>query len=145
MAKSFRTPGIATFLMVDDDEEDIYLAKRAFKEHVDQVRLCSVQSGVELFEWLRHESTPKLILLDVKMPVQNGFDIIEIIKASDEHSHIPVVMFSTSDAESDIRRAYSLGASSYICKPASADEMRRTAQKLCEYWLVVNRTPNHAA
>ncbi len=133
----------ATFVMVDDDEEDIYLTKRAFGEYENRVHLSCVQSGAELFDYLAKKVAPKLILLDVNMPIQNGFEVIQMIKANKKYAHIPIVMFTTSDAEADIRRAYSLGASSYICKPANAPDMKMAAQRICDYWLGFSQTPSH--
>jgi len=141
MTESMRSGAPATLLIVDDDEEDIYLTARAFREHADVMNFESVTSGQELFEKLPSLSGPIVILLDINLPKQNGFDILAMLKQHEQYSKIPVVMFTTSDSPTDIEKAYELGASSYVVKSVSATEMKTIAEKICGYWFELARLP----
>ncbi len=130
-------------LMVDDDREDVYLTKRAFCNHNKELIFKSVQDGAELFDYLdacgeyatnATVDTPSVILLDINIPKQNGFTLLERLKSADEHCHIPVSMFTTSNSPRDVSKAYKLGASSFICKSPSAAGMNNIAERFCAYW-----------
>lgn len=130
-------------LMVDDDREDIYLTKRAFCSLNDQLVFKSVQDGEALFHYLNVsgdyvnntiDDAPDVILLDINIPKQNGFELLERLKSDERHQHIPVSMFTTSNSPRDVDRAYKLGASSFICKSASAAGMKNIAELFCGYW-----------
>ena len=138
-------------LMVDDDREDIYLTKRAFIAYDSSIDFRSVQSGTELFDYLncqghfeRNTSAdkPDVILLDINIPSENGFTLLHKLKQEEQHSHVPVTMLTTSNSTNDINKAYKLGASSFICKSASADGMKNMAEKFCGYWFNFAELPN---
>jgi len=137
-------------LMVDDDEEDVYLTKRAFCSYSNKLEFRSVPDGEQLFDYLeRHgefqeignEKTPLVILLDINMPRENGFELLARLKSSPDHRHLPVIMLTTSCTESDVRKAYGLGASSYVCKSVNAAEMKKVAAKVCDFWFDFARVP----
>jgi len=137
-------------LIVDDDEEDIYLTRRAFHAHSDEIIFQSVESGPELFDYLNKEGEfegddsaelPLVILLDINIPKQNGFEILERLKQDPKFSYIPVVMLTTSDSKGDVHKAYSLGASSYICKSVNAAEMKNITAQFCSFWLELAKLP----
>lgn len=125
-------------LMVDDDREDIYLTKRAFCGHNDQLVFKSVKNGDELFDYLNQpddkQDIPDVILLDINIPKQNGFALLEQLKSEAKHRHIPVCMLTTSNSPRDVNQAYALGASSFICKSPSAAGMKTIAEVFCGYW-----------
>lgn len=137
-------------LMVDDDVDDVYFAKRAFKSHQSDLIFNSVSDRFSLFDYLNRRGSfahltvtelPKVILLDINMPKENGFEILKQLKADPECKHIPVTMFTTSTAKNDIRKAYELGASSFISKSVSTQGMKRVAQKYCDYWFELVQAP----
>lgn len=130
-------------LMIDDDREDIYLTKRAFVAHNENIDFRSVQSGEDLFDYLNcrgefesntESDLPDVILLDINIPKQNGFDLLQRLKEEKQHSHVPVTMLTTSKSAVDVRKAYQLGASSFICKSATAEGMKSVAERFCSYW-----------
>jgi len=137
--------------MVDDDREDVYLTKRAFcGEHADLV-FNSTSTGSELFEYLNRQGkfsdsvkyeTPHVILLDVNIPRENGFDILQRLRADSVHNYLPVVMLTTSYSENDIRKAYSLGANSYLCKSINANGMKQVAAQFFKYWFEFAKLPS---
>ena len=137
-------------LMVDDDEEDVYLTKRAFCSYSSNLVFKSVSNGDELFDYLDHhgefreirtDQTPVVIMLDINMPRENGFELLSRLKSHPNHKHLPVIMLTTSCTESDVRKAYGLGASSYVCKSVNADEMKKVAAKVCDFWFDFARVP----
>ena len=136
-------------LMVDDDEEDIYVTRRAFggRRHIDAFH--HVRSGEALFDYLAGRGSyagrdcprPGLILMDINMPRENGFSVLGRLRESPEHTVIPVVMLSTSTVGDDVDRAYRLGANSFIGKPSSSDEMRDIARHIDEFWFETALVP----
>jgi two-component system response regulator len=85
---------------------------------------------------------PKLILLDIKMPKVNGFEVLEKIKMNERLRTVPVVILTSSKESPDIQRGYALGANSYIVKPVSFDKFSAVIKELGFYWLLVNQTEN---
>lgn len=140
-------------LMVDDDEEDIYLTKRAFCNYQENINFKSVQNGSDLFDFLRCEGQfsdndasdlPDVILMDINIPKANGFDLLAQLKSDEQFKHLPVSMLTTSNSRKDIHKAYQLGASSFICKSVSADGMKQVAENFCLYWLNFAKLPSQS-
>lgn len=130
-------------LMVDDDAEDIYLTKRAFCRYRENLVFASVQTGDDMFDYLHcrgnfsdntEQDATDIILLDINIPKENGFDILEKLRADDSCGHIPVCMLTTSAAPHDVQKAYQNGANSYVRKSVSAAEMKKIAENFCNYW-----------
>ena len=105
-----------------------------------------------MFEYLEGEGEyqgadvqlPCIILLDVNMPQLNGFEIIKMLRKEPKYAHIPVIMFTTSDAEEDVKRAYDSGANSYICKSVNVEEMKKITMRVCDFWLSLAKLPKVA-
>jgi len=137
--------------MVDDDEEDVYLTKRAFCLHQDGLVFNSVSSGTKMFDYLycrgEYESNeplthqPDVILLDINIPKEAGFKVLEKLRSDERFSTLPVSMLTTSSATHDIEKAYRLGANSYICKSVSKQGMEEVANQFCEYWFRFAKLP----
>ena len=136
--------------MVDDDDEDIYLTQRAFCGIREDLTFNSVANSAELFDYLHArgkyknngvKDMPDVILLDINIPKENGFDILKKLREDDQFSHLPVTMLTTSAAQHDICQAYKMGASSFICKSASASGMKEVAKQFCEYWFNFAKLP----
>jgi CheY-like chemotaxis protein len=139
-----------TILMVDDDPDDFSLARDAFHENGLQGDFRLVSDGQELMDYLyRHGKfrkfkkfpLPSLILLDLNMPGKDGREALMEIKKDPDLRRIPVVIFTTSQKEEDISCCYELGASSFITKPASFDDLVNVMSTLGEYWLNMVRLP----
>jgi len=137
-------------LMVDDDEEDVYLTRRAFGARGKGDAFRHVSDGENLFAYLenlddyadrRANPRPCLILMDINMPRENGFELLRRLRGNAALATIPVVMLSTSTADTDIEKAYRLGANSFIGKPASGDAMRDVARHIDEFWFRTARMP----
>lgn len=142
-------------LIIEDNPDDGLLTKRALKKlHYTNITL--VDSGTEalslLFETEKGEDTskksntqtraiPDLILLDLNLPIIDGFTILKKIRKHPSTKNIPVIVLTSSGEEKDIVRSYELGANSYIQKPVDFIEFEKAAVLISEYWLTLNVTP----
>lgn len=128
-------------LLADDDKDDQLLARDALDAGQVSVPLRVVDDGVELLQYLRGEGRftqdnpwPGVILLDLNMPRMDGREVLAELKADRLLRLIPVVVFTTSTAETDKLASYQLGAASYLAKPASFQELVELMQALGRYW-----------
>ena len=137
-------------LMADDDADDRLLAKDALAECKITGDLRFVENGEELIEYLHRrgkylqaDSAPRpgLILLDLNMPKKDGREALKEIKVDPELRTIPVVILTTSRADTDIGRIYDLGANSFIAKPVSFDSLVDVMKTLCRYWFDIVELP----
>jgi CheY-like chemotaxis protein len=140
-----------TILMIDDDEEDFILVKDALESKLVKVDLYWAQDGDEALEFLLRRGdyadapVPNLILLDLQMPGKNGFEVLMDLKAQEALRKIPVVILTSSADEKHVARGYNIGASSFMLKPLSFDEMADAMQSLCEYWFALVQLPKSSA
>lgn len=140
-------------LMADDDADDRLLAKDALDECSMANDLHFVEDGEELLDYLfrrgKYEDMsdaprPGLILLDLNMPKKDGREALKEIKADPELRRIPVVVLTTSKAETDIARIYELGANSFITKPVTFDSLVNLMKVLGTYWFDIVELPTRS-
>lgn len=138
-------------LMVDDDLEDIYSTKRAFKEGKIINEFHHVLDGDQLFDYLANKGDyadqnqnpfPHIILLDINLPKKSGIEILEELRQHKDYRSIPVVMLTTSDQSTDIFASYDKGANSYITKPVTVDGMMQVVQQFEAYWFQLVKLPD---
>jgi CheY-like chemotaxis protein len=135
-------------LLVEDNEDDILLEQEARADAILVNLMYVVRDGDEAIIYLRRQGkyhnaqVPGLILLDINMPKKNGFEVLNEIKADPALMHIPVVMLTTSDSESDIVKSYAKGACSFITKPMDFDKFREVIRQFALYWALVARIPS---
>ena len=129
-------PRLVPILVADDDEEDRQLIRDALKEShlLNEIRF--VKDGEELMQaLLGSNSLPGLILLDLNMPKKDGREVLKELKQHEQFKKIPVIIFSTTNNEQEMRRCYELGANSYITKPNSFDSLIKTVAVMRNYWM----------
>jgi CheY-like chemotaxis protein len=135
-----------TFLLVDDDENDVFFVDMEFKKGPANIRLKRVSDGFEAKQYLNGEGKyanrsdfplPDVILLDLHMPRFDGFDFLTWIHSeiASGLSLIPVVVMSSSLIQRDIHRAYQLGANSYVVKPSNLVQLKIRLQALRAFWV----------
>ncbi len=129
-------------LLVEDDANDVAVALRAFRRHALEDRVCVLRDGVELVDYLEthdlHARPPRVILLDLKMPRLDGRAALRELRSRPETRHIPVVVVSSSDQQSDVRECYELGANSFIVKQMNPGAPGTYLVDTVRYWLDMN-------
>ena len=137
-------------LLVEDNTFDAELTIRSFKDQKLANSVTWVKDGEQALDYVlrrgvyaqRSSSDPRLILLDLKMPRVGGIEVTREIKGNEHTKHIPIVVMTSSNEESDIAECYKLGANSYIVKPLDFDSLAEVARQAGYYWLAVNRAPS---
>lgn len=133
---------ISPILLVEDNPMDVDLTKRALRRHRLAAELMIARDGEEavnmIARWETGEPSPTLILLDLKLPRLSGLEVLERLKAHPSYASIPVVVLTTSRDDGDVKRAYQLGANSYIVKPVDFDRFLEVASQIELYWTVLN-------
>jgi len=137
----------ADVLLVEDSAAEARLAREILMEAISSVRLHVATDGVEAMEFLRrqgpyHEAPrPMLVLLDLNLPRMDGREVLRDIKGDADLRSIPVVVLTTSQAPSDISRAYELFANCYIQKPLELDGFIEIVKSIHRYWLQMAELP----
>lgn len=135
-------------ILIEDNKNDAELAIRALRKGKLDKNLIHLKNGAEALEFVfglgkfegrDTRNQPKLILLDLKMPKVDGFEVLTQIKTNEVTKAIPVVVLTSSKEPLDIERAYSLGANSYIVKPVDFDQFSNVVTNLGRYWLLKNQ------
>jgi CheY-like chemotaxis protein len=133
-------------LLVEDNRGDVRLAQEALKDRA--YSLQAVADGVEAMAYLKregsYESAPRvqLVLLDLNVPRKDGREVLAEIKNDPDLRRIPVVILSSSEADSDINSVYDLGANAYVTKPIGFDKHMNTIRNICDFWLNIARSPS---
>lgn len=134
-------------LMAEDNPDDVELAREALSESKLSIDLAVVPNGIECLRYLRREGEyrdvgrPDILLLDLNMPRMDGREALAEIRADDALAHLPVVVLTTSDAESDIVRAYQLHANCYITKPVDFDQFVKVVNAIHQFWFTIVKLP----
>lgn len=140
-------PRVVEILLVEDNPGDSRLTLEAINDCAVDTHLKVVRDGVEAMAFLRKEGVygdaarPALILLDLNLPKKGGREVLAEVKNDPELRRIPVVVFSTSDAEDDVLTAYSLHANCYIPKPTDVSQLIAVLKCIEEFWLTRVRLP----
>jgi CheY-like chemotaxis protein len=141
-------PQPARILLVEDGHIQTLLIKTALADLPQLDLLHVAKDGVEAMEFLRREAQsvkghlPDLILLDINMPKKDGFEVLAELKSAPVLRRIPVVVFSTSDFQEDIDRAYDKGASTFITKPVTLSDLKHVLDRIADYWVETARLPS---
>jgi two-component system response regulator len=137
-------------LLAEDSpsDADLILASLARDGYAEAVRV--VHDGVEALDFVfcrgdyadrSQEPRLRVIVLDVKLPKVDGFEVLREVKANERTRSIPVVMLTSSNIDRDVARGYELGANSYVQKPVDFERFRRTIRHLGLYWMTMNEQP----
>jgi CheY-like chemotaxis protein len=138
---------IIEILLVEDNPGDIRLTQEVLKEGKIYNHLNVVEDGEKAIAFLNriepyiNAPLPDLILLDLNLPRRNGLEVLGIIKTNEALKHIPVVVFTTSQAEEDITSAYNLHANCYITKPIDLEQFTKSVKSIEDFWLSIVKLP----
>jgi len=144
MESSFRS-----ILLVDDDPNDVTLIKSALEEVHFGNQIVVAEDGEEAVDYLFHrgryidctDSLPVFILLDIKMPIMDGIDVLKIIRNNPSFDYVPVIMMTSSRDTSDLEECYKCGANSFVVKPVNIVEFIKVVKEVGKYWVVINEIP----
>ena len=135
-------------LLVEDNPDDLELAQMAFKQGRFANQIDIARDGADALDYLFGRGAhagrdphdlPRFILLDIKLPLVDGIEVLRQIKADERLRHVPVVMMTSSAEDRDLAACYELGANSYIVKPVDMEQFFTAVQHIGVYWLVLNR------
>jgi CheY-like chemotaxis protein len=146
MADSTRLD-VIDVLLVEDDDGDVLMTREAFEHHKIRNNLHVVQDGEEALQFLHREGPyadaprPGLVLLDLNLPKRDGREVLAEMKADPELRVIPVVVLTTSEAEEDILRSYSLHANAYVSKPVDFDSFIEVIRQIDDFFVTVVKLP----
>jgi CheY-like chemotaxis protein len=134
-------------LWVEDDPGDVLMTKEAFADHKvgNQLHVC--HDGVDAMAFLRREGEykdaprPDLVLLDLNLPRMDGREVLQAIKSDAELASIPVVVLTTSEAEEDVLRSYSLHANAYVTKPVDFERFIEVVRQIDDFFITIVRLP----
>ena len=139
-----------TILLVEDNPDDIELLMRALRKNNIANDITVTRDGAEALDYLfgngkytdRDASiTPRIILLDLKMPKLNGLQVLERIRADERTALTPVIILTSSKEEQDLISGYKSGANSYVRKPVDFNEFVDAVRQIGLYWLLINESP----
>jgi two-component system response regulator len=137
-------------LLVEDNPQDVKLALHAFNKHKLANHIHVARDGAEALQFLfatgpyegRDVSLrPKVVLLDLKLPLVDGLEVLERIRSDPRTMTLPVVVLTSSREEPDVAKCYRLGVNSYIVKPVDFDQFVEVSRQLGLYWLLLNQQP----
>ncbi len=124
-----------TILIADDDPDDLDMLTEALKAVDSTLQIDLVSNGQDVLTYLSGctpTKLPNLIVLDYKMPLLNGPEVLEALAADDRYAHIPKVIWSTSEQDKDVRRCMLAGARQYFTKPSNHQVLLTIAQRILE-------------
>jgi CheY-like chemotaxis protein len=136
-----------TILHVEDDVNDVILFRHACLKGGVTVDVQTVADGDEAVAYLEgankfadrnQHPLPKLVLLDLKLPKLNGFDVLNWMRQKEAFRRLPVVVLTSSNHDADLRKAYDLGANSFLIKPVAFDGLMELAKAIEHYWVGLN-------
>lgn len=134
-------------LLVEDDPGDVLMTREAFEDYKVRNHLHVVNDGTGAMAFLRREGEyadaprPDLVLLDLNLPRMDGREVLQEIKSDPELSSIPVVVLTTSEAEEDVLRSYSLHANAYVTKPVDFERFIHVVRQIDDFFVTVVRLP----
>ena|SRR5258706_10972366 len=140
-----------SILLAEDNEDHITLIRRAFGRGGLCNPLFVVRDGEQAIAYLKGEGQftnrdefplPSLLLLDLKMPNKNGFEVLEWVRKQPQLTGLRVVVLTTSEEQHDINRAYQMGANSFLVKPMNIEDFFRLTEAIKGYWLWMSETPD---
>jgi CheY-like chemotaxis protein len=135
-------------LLIEDNSGDIRLIQEVFQKGSTEEKLHVVTDGEQAINFLRQQGEfasaprPKLIFLDLNLPKKDGREVLAEIKADEQLKLIPVVVFTSSEADQDVQKSYSLHANCYVVKPFDFDQYSEIINTIRNFWLNVVKLPN---
>lgn len=137
-------------LLVEDDPGDVLMTREAFEEHKVRNRLNVVSDGADALAYVRREGEfadavrPDLILLDLNLPKRDGREVLKELKTDPDLREIPIVVLTTSSAESDVLASYQLYANAYVTKPVDFERFISAVKQIDDFFVSLVKLPRRA-
>ncbi len=140
-----------TILLVEDNRDDVELTIRALSEAKITNPVAVARNGVEALDYLFGTGThagrdateqPVVVLLDIKLPLLNGLDVLKRMREDERTRRTPVVMLTSSTEQADVAQTYELGVNSYVRKPVDFESFVTATRQIGLYWTVLNEPPS---
>jgi CheY-like chemotaxis protein len=136
-----------SILLVEDNVDHAHLVIRKLKSFQVANSITHIEDGEAALQYLEkageEKNLPHIILLDLRLPKVDGLEVLGFVKSNPAYMEIPVVVLTTSDAETDIAKAYHLHANSYLVKPVNFENFTELMEILGFYWICWNKNPFH--
>jgi CheY-like chemotaxis protein len=136
-----------SILLVEDNVDHAHLVMRKLKSFQVANRITHLEDGEAALQYLakakEDKNLPHIILLDLRLPKVDGLEVLRFVKTNPDYMDIPIVVLTTSDAETDIAKAYHLHANSYLVKPVNFENFTELMEILGFYWICWNKNPFH--
>ena len=140
---------LKTILLAEDNPKDVELTLEALRENNLANEVVVVHDGTEAMEYLqctgnfkdRKKGNPAVVLLDIKMPLMDGIEVLNAIRSDPKLKSLPVVMLTSSREEPDLKRCYDLGVNAYVVKPVNFKEFMDAVRTLGVFWALLNELP----
>lgn len=135
-------------LLLEDDANDLLFIKEALKKFTTPDSLLHFENGADMLDYIFKKDSNSgesnkiiadLIILDLKTPKINGLEVLQKLKADESTNSIPVVIFTSSNEEKDLRKSYEYGANSFIVKPIDFETFSKTIEAVGNYWTNINQ------
>jgi two-component system, response regulator len=145
---------VVEILVVEDNPDEAGLMLYALRENNVGENVYVARDGQEAIDFLfstgayadrKNLPRPKLVLLDIKLPLVSGLEVLRQMKANDATRAVPIIVMTASRMESDVDECYDLGVNSYVVKPLDFDEFSETVRTIGYYWLRLNQLPESLA
>lgn len=141
---------VKDILLVDDSANDITLIKNALAEANLGNNIIVAEDGEEAIDFLKvrgkfagyTRGRPIFILLDIKMPLMDGIEVLKVIRQDPEYNLVPVIMLTSSRDTHDLQVCYDNGANSFVVKPVNMSSFMQVVKELGKYWVVINELPS---
>jgi CheY-like chemotaxis protein len=141
--------GLKRILLVEDDPKDVELTLTGLAEYNLANEVVIARDGEEALDYLyrrgnyqsRANGNPAVMLLDLKLPKVNGFEVLQHVRADDNLKMIPVVVLTSSHEERDLVQSYKLGVNAYVVKPVDFHQFVNAVKELGVFWAVINQPP----
>lgn len=145
--KNIVNPSDHPVLLAEDNPDDILITQRAWRKGLIKNELYVVKDGEETLDFLYRRGNyldaprPSLMLLDLKMPKVDGFEVLKTMKGDDALKKMPIIVLTTSNRHEDVNRAYEMGCNAYIVKPVSFDNFIKAVSEIQRFWLILCEIP----
>lgn len=133
-------------VLIEDNQDHAKILKWAFEQTKHQTQLTFFQDAESALSHLRENSkvptvSPDLIFLDFNLPRMDGREVLRLLKSDTNSKDVPVIILSSSDREEDVKKAYELGASTYISKSLILNELSNSLESILDYWSKIAKLP----